>query len=146
MLVTPSVDSDDGMEVDDNDGGTRWLLEHLPALPCFPLAYQSIAAALRQACEIETDPATVSLYIRFLSQTCCAVSTNGGLSDLAVVSGGGGGGSLSDLADLALDMASVIVERSSLLPAILPGSQHIASISKEDQELTFQALLHVFNR
>ncbi len=130
------------MEVDDNDGGTKWLLEHLPALPCFPLAYQSIAAALRQACEIETDPATVSLYIRFLSQTCCStVSTNSGLSDLAAVSGGGG-----DLADLALDMASVIVERSSLLPAILPGSQHIASISKEDQELTFQALLHVFNR
>ena len=137
MLVTPSVDDENSecMEVDDNDG-TRWLLEYLPALPCFPLAYKSIAAALRQACEIETDPATVSLYIRFLSQTC-AVSTGGG---------GGGGSSLSDLADLALDMASVIEERSSLLPAILPGAQHIASISKQDQELTFQALLHVFNR
>ena len=50
------------------------------------------------------------------------------------------------LSDLAYDMAGVIVERSSVLPAILPGSSHIASCSKEDQQLTFQALLHVFNR
>jgi hypothetical protein len=40
--------------------------------------------------------------VRFLSQTCPASS-------------------LADLAELVLDMASVIVERSSLLPAILPG-------------------------
>ena len=45
---------------------------------------------------------TTSLYIRFLSNTCPAAS-------------------LEELAELALDMATVIVERSSLLPAILPG-------------------------
>ncbi len=46
---------------------------------------------------------TVYIFIfRFLSQTCPASS-------------------LTDLAELVLDMASVIVERSSLLPAILPG-------------------------
>ncbi len=45
----------------------------------------------------------ITVYIcRFLSQTCPASS-------------------LTDLAELVLDMASVIVERSSLLPAILPG-------------------------
>ncbi len=44
-----------------------------------------------------------ALVCRFLSQTCPASC-------------------LADLAELVLDMASVIVERSSLLPAILPGT------------------------
>jgi hypothetical protein len=41
-----------------------WLLRHLPSLPCFQLVYPSLATALRQACQVESDPDTVSLYIR----------------------------------------------------------------------------------
>jgi hypothetical protein len=45
---------------------TVWLLRHLPSLPCFQLVYPSLAAALRQACQVESDPDTVSLYIRYV--------------------------------------------------------------------------------
>ena len=54
---------------------------------------------------------TTSLYIRFLSNTCPAAS-------------------LEELAELALDMATVIVERSSLLPAILPGIMRVSGYIK----------------
>ena len=39
-------------------------------------------------------------------------------------------GKLDSLADLVLDLSSVIVERSSLLPAVLPGPApgHLAAI------------------
>jgi hypothetical protein len=43
-----------------------WLLRHLPSLPCFQLVYPSLATALRQACQVESDPDTVSLYIRLV--------------------------------------------------------------------------------
>lgn len=39
-------------------------MRHLAALPCFPLVYRNLAASLRRACQVETDPATVALYIR----------------------------------------------------------------------------------
>ena len=51
---------------------------------------------------------------------------------------------MEDLADLVLDMATVIVERSGLLPAILPGSSHIAAIGRSAQDDTYDALLQVF--
>ena len=73
---------------------------------------------------------------------------------------------MEDLADLVLDMATVIVERSGVLPAILPqvssywsvvsllglsfvnipqaGPAHIAAISPELQQKTYAALLQVF--
>ena len=61
MLVSPAT-SDEDMEVDESD--STWLLVNIPALPCFSLAYPSIATELRGACEVESDPAIVSLYIR----------------------------------------------------------------------------------
>jgi len=127
LLLTPgqgvTPEPEERMEVVEED--SDWLLRHLPALPCFSLVYRSLANSLRQACQVECDPITVSLYIRFLSQTCPAAT-------------------LDDLAELALDMATVIVERSSLLPAILPGSGHIAATPDRVQADTYQALLHVF--
>ena len=64
MLVSPAT-SDEDMEVDESD--STWLLVNIPALPCFSLAYPSIATELRGACEVESDPAIVSLYIRYPS-------------------------------------------------------------------------------
>ena len=68
LILTPGA-GDDKMETDDNiteDTDDDWLLKHLPALPCFPLVYRNLASSLRQACQMETDPATVSLYIRLV--------------------------------------------------------------------------------
>jgi hypothetical protein len=50
-----------------------WLLRHLPSLPCFQLVYPSLATALRQACQVESDPDTVSLYIRSIFCSSSAV-------------------------------------------------------------------------
>ena len=115
---------------------TDWLTRLLPGLPCFPLVYTSLASSLRRACQVETDPATVSLYIRFLASTCPAAQGDPSES----------GPGLEELAELVLDMASLIVERSGLLPAILPqaGPAHLASISPELQQKTYAALLQVF--
>ena len=135
LLLTPSPgQGEERMEVEEEDGDS-WLLLHLPNLPCFQLVYRNLANSLRQACQVETDSRTVSLYIRFLSTTCPAVNTEDP-ADPATA--------LEDLADLALDLATVIVERSGLLPAILPGSSHIAGIARTVQEETYEALLRVF--
>jgi hypothetical protein len=62
---------------------------------------------------------------RFLSQTCPASS-------------------LADLAELVLDMASVIVERSSLLPAILPGIVPPLAVFRIRIRIRFHRI-HVFS-
>ena len=62
-----------------------------------------------------------------MSQTC--TSTN--LEEAA----------LEDLAELVLNMATVIVERSGLLPAILPGA---SGNNTRSQMETYEALLRVF--
>ena len=54
--------SDEDGESGEEEGD--WLVRHLAALPCFPLVYRNLAASLRRACQVETDPATVALYIR----------------------------------------------------------------------------------
>ena len=135
LLLTPSPGpGEERMEVEDDDEGS-WLLHHLPALPCFQLVYRNLANSLRQACQVETDTATVSLYIRFLSKTCPSASIEEPADPTTA---------LEDLADLALDLATVIVERSGVLPAILPGACHIASIPRSVQEETYEAMLRVF--
>ena len=63
LILTPGSNSD-RMDVDETEDGDDWLLRYLPALPCFPLVYRNLATSLRLACQVETDPATVSLYIR----------------------------------------------------------------------------------
>ena len=65
LILTPGAKDEDKMETEEDDGDD-WLLRHLPALPCFPLVYRNLATSLRQACQVETDPATVSLYIRYV--------------------------------------------------------------------------------
>ena len=69
---------------------------------------------------------------RFLFQTCPAAN---GVEE----------GGLDSLADLVLDLASVIVERSGLLPALLPGPApgHLAAIPGPVQ-VTYPRLSLVF--
>ena len=124
LLLTPV--QEEAMEVDltEEETSSDWLLRHLPALPCFPLIHARLSASLRQACQVECDPPTVSLYIRFLSQTQKL--------------------ELEEMGDLALDMATVIVERSSLMPALLPGTSHPAATGAPVQAATYSALLSIF--
>lgn len=60
-----------------------------------------MVASLRQACQVETDPQHVSSYINFL-----ALQTQHD--------------SLTEMLDLVLDMAQLIVERSTIIAAVLP--------------------------
>ena len=110
------VDSEEG------DEDSRWLLQHLPRLPCFRQFYPHIASFLRSACQVENDPNVVGWYIQFMAHFPPE--------------------DLGDLADLCLDMASIIVERSSILPAILPGPLCKSSSANE----TLVALLTLFNK
>ncbi len=103
LVLTPlkkDPEVGEAMEVDEADeGGDSWLLSHLSAVPCFGDFYPHISTNLRHACQVENDPATVGLYVRFLARFAPSA--------------------LPDLADLCLDMSSIIVERSTILPAVL---------------------------
>ncbi|KAK8386997.1 hypothetical protein O3P69_017976 [Scylla paramamosain] len=77
-------------------------LVHLPNLPGFDLVQGVASQALRAACQIETDPHAVSAYIRFL-----ATHTKND--------------PLQDQAELVQDMAQLIVERCTMISAILPA-------------------------
>ena len=128
LVLTPIVSSSpDIMEVDETnepkiDRNNDWLLKRLPALPCFPHFYSQISHQLRFACQVENDPNAVSLYVQFLAHYAPD--------------------SLPDLADLCLDMSSTIVERSTLLPAILPGPMCKTEANTANE--TYLALLRMF--
>ena len=102
MVLTP-LDHQQQQPMEVGSEEDQWLLRYLPLLPCFTDLYPHVSASLRHACQVENDPDTVGLYVQFLVR----FAPQG----------------LSDLADLCLDMSSVIVERSTILPAILPGPQ-----------------------
>jgi integrator complex subunit 1 len=79
-----------------------WLLHQLPAIAHFQAARPAVVAALRTALQMETQPRAVASYIKFLATHA--------LED-----------PLQDLADLTFDLAQLIVERSSLVSALLPS-------------------------
>ena len=131
MVLTPIPPSEAG-DVDMEDSSTAngaadptadnsWLLRHLPSLPCFAEFYPHISSSLRSACQVENDPNAVGWYIQFL---CHYAPT----------------ADLKDLAELCFDMAQIIVERSTILPAILPGPQCKSGNAEE----TFYSLLRLF--
>ena len=127
LVLTPIMSAADQMEVDDGsndivDGNNDWLMKRLPALPCFPHFYSQISHQLRFACQVENDPNAVSLYVQFLAHYAPD--------------------NLPELADLCLDMSSTIVERSTLLPAILPGSMCKTELRTANE--TYLALLRLF--
>ena len=98
-------------------------MKRLPRLPCFATYYPQISNALRCACQYENDPLVVSMYIQFLAHYAPD--------------------SVSDLSDLCLEISSIIVERSTLLPAILPGPTLCKTPPKVANE-TYAALLRLF--
>lgn len=110
------------MEVDEALDDNKWLLHHLTSLPFFDEFFPHISAALRTACQVENEPNVVGLYMQFL----CRYRPSG----------------YGDETELCLDMASIIVERSTILPAILLGPLCKSSCASE----TFYHLLYLFTQ
>ncbi|KAK3090472.1 hypothetical protein FSP39_012133, partial [Pinctada imbricata] len=122
MIVTRSGDADSLPS--DNQGITqhKWLFDDLPTIPSFSDVKGQICDALRQACLIETDPNLVSAYIIFLSEQTLNQSQH-------------------ELDDLALDMAQLIVERTSVINHILPQSNEE---SLDISHTTLKALIDLY--
>ena len=123
LVVAPIGDPMDTGEGDPH-APHAWLLQHLPNLPGFDLVQGVASQALRAACQIETDPHAVSAYIRFL-----AVHTQND--------------PLQDQAELVQDMAQLIVERCTMISAILPAPDRPTQPFPHCHS-TLQALLIIF--
>ncbi|XP_008572467.1 PREDICTED: integrator complex subunit 1 [Galeopterus variegatus] len=114
------------MEEDSGDTdmlqGYQWLLRDLPRLPLFDSVRTTTALALQQAIHMETDPQTISAYLVYLSQHM-PVEEQGQHSDLA------------------LDVARLVVERSTIMSHLF---SKLSSSAASDAVLG--ALLSIFSR
>uniref|UniRef100_A0A1B6EU77 Uncharacterized protein n=1 Tax=Cuerna arida TaxID=1464854 RepID=A0A1B6EU77_9HEMI len=88
-------------EVEEGREDASWLQKQLPLLPHFLEARPQIVQALRSACLIESDPSLVVSYLSFLA--------NHSSTDI------------NEMTDLVVDMATLIVERSTIINAIIPS-------------------------
>eukprot|EP00073_Rattus_norvegicus_P039479 XP_008767261.1 PREDICTED: integrator complex subunit 1 isoform X1 [Rattus norvegicus] len=102
--------------------GYQWLLRDLPRLPLFDSVRTTTALALQQAIHMETDPQTISAYLIYLSQHT-PVEEQGPHSDLA------------------LDVARLVVERSTIMAHLF--SKPSCSTASD---AVLSALLSVFSR
>ncbi|XP_048186404.1 integrator complex subunit 1 isoform X1 [Perognathus longimembris pacificus] len=102
--------------------GYQWLLRDLPRLPLFDSVRTTTALALQQAIHMETDPQTISAYLVYLSQHT-PVEEQGPHSDLA------------------LDVARLVVERSTIMAHLFSKLSCSAT-----SDAVLGALLSVFSR
>ncbi|KAK7174477.1 hypothetical protein R3I93_001635 [Phoxinus phoxinus] len=113
------------MEEDSGDGellpGYQWLLQDLPKLPLFDSVRGLTASALQQAIHMETDPQTISAYLIYLSQHAPVEEQ-----------------SLHN--DLALDVARLIVERSTIMNCLF--SKHSC---RPESDAVLSALVTIFS-
>uniref|UniRef100_A0A8C6XX02 Integrator complex subunit 1 n=1 Tax=Naja naja TaxID=35670 RepID=A0A8C6XX02_NAJNA len=100
----------------------QWLLRDLPKLPLFDSVRSTTAVALQQAIHMETDPQTISAYLVYLSQHA-PVEEQGQHNDLA------------------LDVARLIVERSTIMSHLF---SKLSYCSESNSVLV--ALLSIFSR
>ncbi|XP_074109265.1 integrator complex subunit 1 [Cotesia typhae] len=129
-LVLDSIPVDEEvMEVDGNNEYEVWLLKKLPSIPNFatyiPTPHNSVRGMvshiLRPACLVENNPELVRAYIAYLAEHT--------VDD-----------DLPDFADLANDMAQLVVERSTITAAILPEPDSDCPQARQ----TLQALKTIF--
>ncbi|XP_030761585.1 integrator complex subunit 1 isoform X2 [Sitophilus oryzae] len=80
----------------------NWLSQYITQFVHFGVIKNMLAQVLRQALQIETNPAIVSSYINFLATRDCYES-------------------FADLNELITDLSSVIIERHSVASYVLPG-------------------------
>nr|XP_056722177.1 integrator complex subunit 1 [Euleptes europaea] len=119
-------EKDHPMEEDSGDSellpGYQWLLRDLPKLPLFDSVRATTAVALQQAIHMETEPQTVSAYLMYLSQHA-PVEEQGHHNDLA------------------LDVARLIVERSTIMSHLFSKLWYCS-----ESDAVLVALLSVFAR
>ncbi|XP_028353863.1 integrator complex subunit 1 [Physeter macrocephalus] len=116
----PPMEEDSG----DSDAlqGYQWLLRDLPRLPLFDSVRTTTALALQQAIHMETDPQTISAYLVYLSQHTPVEEQ-------------------SQHSDLALDVARLIVERSTIMSHLFSKRSCSA-----ESDAVLAALLSIFSR
>ncbi|XP_024619277.1 integrator complex subunit 1 [Neophocaena asiaeorientalis asiaeorientalis] len=116
----PPTEEDSG----DTDAlqGYQWLLRDLPRLPLFDSVRTTTALALQQAIHMETDPQTISAYLVYLSQHTPVEEQ-------------------SQHSDLALDVARLIVERSTIMSHLFSKRSCGAG-----SDAVLAALLSIFSR
>ncbi|CAL1270879.1 unnamed protein product [Larinioides sclopetarius] len=105
MLLTqpnksPASEDEDIIQKREDDEH-HWLLKSMPNLIHFDVIRSQISIFLRQACQIENDPQIIAAYVTFLATHTPDHN-------------------LQEFADLALDMAQMIVERPTIVNTILP--------------------------
>ncbi|XP_066868916.1 integrator complex subunit 1 isoform X1 [Kogia breviceps] len=119
-------DKEPPMEEDSGDSdalqGYQWLLRDLPRLPLFDSVRTPTALALQQAIHVETDPQTISAYLVYLSQHTPVEEQ-------------------SQHSDLALDVARLIVERSTIMSHLFSKRSCSA-----ESDAVLAALLSIFSR
>ncbi|MBN3285694.1 INT1 protein, partial [Polyodon spathula] len=117
---------DQPMEEDSGDAellpGYQWLLQDLPKLPLFDSVRGMTSVALQQAIHMETDPQTISAYLIYLSQYS-PVEEQGRHNDLA------------------LDVARLIVERSTIMSHLFSKHSY-----RPESEAVLSALVSVFSK
>lgn len=118
-------DRDQPMEEDSRDAellpAYQWLLQDLPRLPLFDSVRGFTANALQQAIHVETDPQTISAYLIYLSQHAPVEEQ-------------------SHHNDLALDVARLIVERSTIMNSLF--SKHSC---RPEANAVLSALISIFS-
>uniref|UniRef100_A0A3B4V4F3 Integrator complex subunit 1 n=1 Tax=Seriola dumerili TaxID=41447 RepID=A0A3B4V4F3_SERDU len=116
---------DQPMEEDSADAellpGYQWLLQDLPKLPLFDSVRGMTSTALQQAIHMETDPQTISAYLIYLSQHAPVEEQ-------------------ASHNDLALDVARLIVERSTIMNSLF--SKHS---SRPESDAVLSAFLTIFS-
>lgn len=108
-------------ECDDND----WLLRSLPQVPHYVHNRPRIVVNLRAACQVENDPELVMIYIQFIVFQTMDDSVN-------------------ETSDHVVDMAQLVVERSTMFQHIIPIPDQVDSQSNSRLQ-TLQCLLVMFN-
>ncbi|RXN02130.1 Integrator complex subunit 1 [Acipenser ruthenus] len=102
--------------------GYQWLLQDLPKLPLFDSVRGMTSVALQQAIHMETDPQTISAYLIYLSQYA-PVEEQGRHNDLA------------------LDVARLIVERSTIMSYLFSKHSY-----RPESEAVLSALGSIFSK
>lgn len=102
LILNLIPEDDDIVEIDgqDLDNG-NWLLRKLPSVPHFRSVQLLVATALRGAVQVENNPELVREYIMYLSMHTPDQDLN-------------------ELTSLANEISQLVVERNSIMTAILP--------------------------
>lgn len=82
---------------------------------------------MRQACQVENDPHLITAYLTFLAERTSDVEKVDSLTN-------------EQLTDMVLDMAQLIVERSTVMAAVLPVSTDTVTVFN----IALNSLVNIF--